>query len=191
MSDEKSKVTDKASEIAKNIWLAGVGAYGKAVEDAQGRLEKAGVEPPKLFKELVKAGTVDAYEVLGREVVLYWRVLQPEERVELPSGYYVRFGGQFASGQVLALQAVQVQVVVIPMNHAPGDFSLGSEHSGRHAVRHESRRLGVGQDQYFMFLDAYCESMEMPREAVVDRMHGDLIAPCVGVGDQLAEKQAD
>jgi polyhydroxyalkanoate synthesis regulator phasin len=57
MSDEKSKVTDKASEIAKNIWLAGVGAYGKAVEDAQDRLEKAGVEPPKLFRELVKAGT--------------------------------------------------------------------------------------------------------------------------------------
>lgn len=57
MSDEKNKVADKASEIAKNIWLAGVGAYGKAVEDAQGRLEKAGVEPPKLFRELVKAGT--------------------------------------------------------------------------------------------------------------------------------------
>lgn len=56
MSDEKNKVTDKASEIAKNIWLAGVGAYGKAVEDAQGRLEKA-MEPPKLFKDLVKAGT--------------------------------------------------------------------------------------------------------------------------------------
>ena len=26
MTDEKSKVTDKASEIARNIWLAGVGA---------------------------------------------------------------------------------------------------------------------------------------------------------------------
>ena len=67
MGDEKSKVTDKAGEIAKNIWLAGVGAYGKAVEDAQGRLEKAGVEPPKLFKELVKAGTAledDAREAL-------------------------------------------------------------------------------------------------------------------------------
>ena len=66
MSDEKSKVTDKASEIAKNIWLAGVGAYGKAVEDAQGRLEKA-MEPPKLFRELVKAGTAleeDAREAL-------------------------------------------------------------------------------------------------------------------------------
>lgn len=57
MGDEKSKVTDKASEIAKNIWLAGVGAYGKAVEDAQGRLEKVGMEPPKLFRELVKAGS--------------------------------------------------------------------------------------------------------------------------------------
>ena len=65
MSDEKSKVTDKAGEIAKNIWLAGVGAYGKAVEDAQGRLEKAGVEPPKLFKELVKAGTALEDEARG------------------------------------------------------------------------------------------------------------------------------
>lgn len=56
MTDDKNKVTDKAGEIAKNIWLAGVGAYGRAVDEAQGRLEKAGVEPPKLFRELVKAG---------------------------------------------------------------------------------------------------------------------------------------
>ena len=56
MSEEKSKVSDKASEIAKNIWLAGVGAYGKAVDEAQGRLEKA-MEPPKLFRDLVKAGS--------------------------------------------------------------------------------------------------------------------------------------
>lgn len=57
MSDDKNKVTDKAGEIAKNIWLAGVGAYGKAVDEAQDRLEKAGVETPKLFRDLVKAGT--------------------------------------------------------------------------------------------------------------------------------------
>ena len=56
MGDEKSKVSDKASEIAKNIWLAGVGAYGKAVDEAQGRLERA-MEPPKLFRDLVKAGS--------------------------------------------------------------------------------------------------------------------------------------
>ncbi|MEP1469567.1 MAG: phasin family protein [Halieaceae bacterium] len=57
MTDDKNKVTDKAGEIAKNIWLAGVGAYGKAVDEAQDRLEKAGVETPKLFRDLVKAGT--------------------------------------------------------------------------------------------------------------------------------------
>ena len=57
MSTKKSNVSDKASEIAKNIWLAGVGAYGKAADEAQERLEKAGVETPKLFRDLVKAGT--------------------------------------------------------------------------------------------------------------------------------------
>lgn len=55
MNEDKGKVADKASEIARNIWLAGVGAYGRAVEEAQGRLEKA-MEPPKLFRDLVKVG---------------------------------------------------------------------------------------------------------------------------------------
>ena len=67
MSDEKSKVTDTAGEIAKNIWLAGVGAYGRAVDEAQDRLEKAGMDTPKLFKDLVKAGA--ALEEEAREAV--------------------------------------------------------------------------------------------------------------------------
>ncbi len=67
MADEKNKVTDKASEIAKNIWLAGVGAYGRAVDEAQGRLEKAGMEPPKLFRDLVKAGA--ALEEEARDAI--------------------------------------------------------------------------------------------------------------------------
>ncbi len=76
MSDEK-KVTDKASEIARSIWLAGVGAYGKAVEEAQGRLEKA-MEPPKLFRDLVKAGT--ALEEDARESTMAARH-SVEERI--------------------------------------------------------------------------------------------------------------
>ena len=56
MSDDKSKVADKAGEIAKNIWLAGLGAYGKAFDEAQDRLDKASKEPPRLFKDLVKKG---------------------------------------------------------------------------------------------------------------------------------------
>lgn len=77
MSDEKSKVTDKASEIAKNIWLAGVGAYGKAVEEAQGRLEKA-MEPPKLFRDLVKAGTALEEDARGSTMAAKHSV---EERI--------------------------------------------------------------------------------------------------------------
>ena len=65
MADDKGKVTDKAGEIAKNIWLAGVGAYGRAVDEAQVRMEKAGVEPPKLFRELVKAGAALEEEARG------------------------------------------------------------------------------------------------------------------------------
>ena len=45
----------RAGDFARNIWLAGVGAYGRAIEEAQGRLGKA-MEPPKLFRDLVKIG---------------------------------------------------------------------------------------------------------------------------------------
>jgi len=67
MSNKKSNVSDKASEIAKNIWLAGVGAYGKAADEAQERLEKAGVETPKLFRDLGKGGA--ALEEGARESI--------------------------------------------------------------------------------------------------------------------------
>ena len=36
------------------------------------------------LKELVKAQRIAAYEVIGREVVLYWRELQADKKVELP-----------------------------------------------------------------------------------------------------------
>ena len=32
----------------------------------------------------MKKGTVDCYEVIGREVVLYWRTLGAEAKVEVP-----------------------------------------------------------------------------------------------------------
>ncbi len=44
-----------------------------------------GLEPRHdQLKELVKKGTIDSYEVLGREVVLYWRTLPGDAKVELP-----------------------------------------------------------------------------------------------------------
>ena len=50
------ETTDKASDMAKNIWLAGLGAYGKAYDDAVSRVEQAGKDVPKLFDDLVKKG---------------------------------------------------------------------------------------------------------------------------------------
>lgn len=43
-----------------------------------------GLEPRHdQLKELVKSGQIDAYEVMGREVVLYWRGMRPNEQREL------------------------------------------------------------------------------------------------------------
>jgi hypothetical protein len=44
-----------------------------------------GLEPRHdQLKELVKKGKIDAYEVRGREVVLYWRTLDAEAKVDIP-----------------------------------------------------------------------------------------------------------
>ena len=47
------------------------------------------------LKELVKAGTVAAYEVLGRNVVLYWRAMQPEARITLPLSLVAAIPGTY------------------------------------------------------------------------------------------------
>jgi len=44
-----------------------------------------GLEPRHdQLKELVKKGKIDAYEVIGREVALYWRTLPGDAKVEVP-----------------------------------------------------------------------------------------------------------
>ena len=84
MSDDKGNVSDKASEIAKNIWLAGLGAYGKAFDEAQDRLDKVSKEPPRLFKDLVKKGEVnlDMNDEITKETMMTQNgeVVQPRIR---------------------------------------------------------------------------------------------------------------
>ncbi len=53
---KKDTAADKNSDIARNIWLAGLGAYGRAFDEAVNRYEKASKDSPKLFKDLVKRG---------------------------------------------------------------------------------------------------------------------------------------
>lgn len=55
-----------------------------------------GLEPRHdQLKELVKKGKIDAYEVLGREVVLYWRTLPAEVRVEIPISLIAALPGTY------------------------------------------------------------------------------------------------
>jgi len=51
----KEKV-NQAEDLARKIWLAGIGAYGKGFDEAQGQYEKLNTEATKLFNELVEKG---------------------------------------------------------------------------------------------------------------------------------------
>jgi uncharacterized protein YfaS (alpha-2-macroglobulin family) len=47
------------------------------------------------LKELVKAGRIAAYEVRGRDVILYWRDIQPEETIDIPLSLTAAIPGEF------------------------------------------------------------------------------------------------
>ena len=47
------------------------------------------------LKELVRSGRIDAYEVIGREVILYWRYLKAKDRFELPVSLVAAVPGSF------------------------------------------------------------------------------------------------
>jgi len=57
-----------------------------------------GLEPRHdQLKELVKKGTIDAYEVIGREVVLYWRGLGAQQKVSVPLSLLAAVPGHFTA----------------------------------------------------------------------------------------------
>ncbi len=47
------------------------------------------------LKELKRAGRIAAYEVLGREVVLYWREMKPKQSVQLPISLVAAIPGTY------------------------------------------------------------------------------------------------
>lgn len=51
----KNKLNE-AEDVARKIWLAGLGAYGKSIDEAQGRYEKLSAEANKMFTDLVSKG---------------------------------------------------------------------------------------------------------------------------------------
>lgn len=53
---QKQKSPESGETVARKVWLAGLGAYGKSVEDAHDQIDKASHEASKLFQELVNKG---------------------------------------------------------------------------------------------------------------------------------------
>ena len=63
MIKEKAAV---AEEMARKIWLAGLGAYGKGFEQAQDRFETLSTESNKMFGDLVVKGEKLETEAKGK-----------------------------------------------------------------------------------------------------------------------------
>lgn len=55
-SDTIKDKFNEAEDFARKVWLAGLGAYGKSVEEAQGRYEKFSSDANKMFDDLVSKG---------------------------------------------------------------------------------------------------------------------------------------
>ena len=49
--------TDKVNKFARNVWLAGLGAYGRSSETITKQLDKTYEESNQLFNELVSKGS--------------------------------------------------------------------------------------------------------------------------------------
>ncbi len=56
-----------AEDMARKVWLAGLGAYGKGYEEVKGRFEALSTDSNKLFEELVIKG--EKLETEGKDKV--------------------------------------------------------------------------------------------------------------------------
>ena len=65
--DKIKETANSAEEMARKIWLAGLGAYGKGYEEVKGRIESLSTESNKLFDELVVKG--EKLEAEGKDKV--------------------------------------------------------------------------------------------------------------------------
>jgi len=77
-----AKVTNKTAALIPTV-VAIIGLPG-------------GLEPRHdQLKELKKKGVIDAYEVIGRDVVLYWRGMKPSQVVEVPLSLLAAIPGTY------------------------------------------------------------------------------------------------
>jgi hypothetical protein len=64
---KRGKSTDSKENLAKKIWLAGVGAYGRSLNEAQQQVSRATGDTLRVFSELVERG--EKIEKAARETI--------------------------------------------------------------------------------------------------------------------------
>lgn len=73
-------------DMARKIWLAGIGAYGRAFSEAQESIAKVSGDTTKLFEDLVERGEEieDTVETRGRELAKRMKAsdFSMEERIK-------------------------------------------------------------------------------------------------------------
>jgi polyhydroxyalkanoate synthesis regulator phasin len=68
-----------AEDMARKVWLAGLGAYGKGYEEVKGRFEALSTDSNKLFNELVVKGEKIETEGKGKVEEVKTKVAEKTE----------------------------------------------------------------------------------------------------------------
>ena len=68
-----------AEDMARKVWLAGLGAYGKGYEEVKGRFEALSTDSNKLFNELVVKGEKLETEGKGKVTEVKTKVAEKTE----------------------------------------------------------------------------------------------------------------
>ena len=86
--EKVNKTIDTAEQVARKIWLAGLGAYGKSFEEIQSQYEKINSETTRMFEELVSKGAkieADTKETVKEKTAVEKRVEDVRKKLGLDS----------------------------------------------------------------------------------------------------------
>lgn len=77
-----------AEVLARKVWLASLGAYGKGFEEIKGQYEKVNIETSRLFEELVAKGEklqADTTQIVKEKTDVQTRVQEVRQKLGLDS----------------------------------------------------------------------------------------------------------
>jgi hypothetical protein len=84
------------SSQSMTVAIIGLPAGLSLPEDLKQLQELAKPKTPLAGKDFPQPGTIDYFEIRGRELVLYWRGLESKQKVEVPLDLIARIPGKYS-----------------------------------------------------------------------------------------------